>query len=84
MWNVESGLPRCSGKIDWHFDARTGATEFLDPELAQVMVEMLVHQNRPFIGCEPAEEGVRMRRASSRTGCDNSVYQSAEPLLFLA
>ncbi len=50
----------------------------LGSELAQVMVEVFVHQNGPLIGCEGAEEAVGIGGAGGWAGCDEAVDHVAE------
>ena len=45
----------------------------LGSELAQVVVDMLVHQDRPLFRSEPSKEGVRMGGAGRRTFCDEAI-----------
>src|SRR5215218_164141 len=49
------------------------------PELPQVMVGVLVHEHRPFVGCHPAEEGMWMRRASLGSSSDEPLHQASQP-----
>jgi hypothetical protein len=51
-------------------------------ELAQMMVEVLVHQNSPLLRRHASEEAVGMRGASGRTSCDHAIDQSVEPMTF--
>ena len=38
-----------------------------------MMIEMLVHQDRPLFGGEPSEEGVRMGGAGRGADCDEAI-----------
>src|SRR5579864_3903475 len=54
-----------------------------DSELAQMMVEVLVHQDRPLLRGELAEEGVGMHRANGgATGGKAVDYPGKAVLLF--
>jgi hypothetical protein len=50
----------------------------LDTELAQVVVEMLIHQLRPLVRRETAEKGVRMCGAPSRPADGEPIDQPGE------
>ena len=45
----------------------------LGSELAQMVVDMLVHQDRPLFRGEPSEEGVRMGSAGRRAAFDEAI-----------
>src|SRR5580704_3005861 len=52
-----------------------------DPELAQMMVEVFVHQDRPLLRGELAEEGVGMHRANGGAAPGKAVDDSCQPVL---
>jgi len=52
----------------------------LDPELPQVVVQMLIHQRRPFHRSEWPKKEVRMRRASPGPAPYKAVYRFTESL----
>jgi hypothetical protein len=66
-------------------DKRTfsGLFAALHPELAQVMIEVLVHQSGPLLRRELAEEGVRMLGTARRPGGGEPFYQRTKACLFL-
>src|SRR5580698_938359 len=48
------------------------------------MIEVLIHQDRPLLGRELAEEEVWMRSAAGRTGRNKAVDGDANPAALLA
>lgn len=50
-------------------------------ELAQVMVEVFVHEDGPLVGSEAAEEAVGMGGAAGGTGRDEAVEECGEASL---
>jgi hypothetical protein len=55
--------------------------KFSHPELPQVMIQVLVHQDSPFVGSEGAEERMRMTGAAGRACCSNAANEPAEARL---
>jgi hypothetical protein len=70
----------CADNSPW--DTAGRAEVPLDTELAKVMVDVLVHQDRPLAGCQAPEERVGVRGATRWTGCGELVERSDEPQLF--
>src|SRR5437899_895560 len=52
----------------------------LNPKLPQMMVQMLIHQRRPFHRSQRPEKEVRMLRACPRPTCCKAVNEFAQPL----
>ena len=50
-------------------------------ELAKVMIEVLVHQDSPFVRCERAEERMRMARAAGWALSSKAADEPAEARL---
>jgi hypothetical protein len=59
---------------------RTKLSPALDPKLPKMMVQMLVHQDRPFHRSQRPEKEVRMLRAYPRPARCKAVYRFAQPL----
>src|ERR1700722_17021440 len=58
---------------------RTASAPGLNTKLTQMMVQMLVHQCRPFQRSQRTEKEVLMFCAYARTACCKAVYRFAEP-----
>ena len=52
----------------------------LNPKLPHMMVQMLIHQRRPFHRSQRPEKEVRMLRACPRPTCCKAVNEFAQPL----
>jgi hypothetical protein len=52
----------------------------LGSELAQMMIQMLVHQDRPFVRGKRAEKCVRMRGATRSPSSGEAIDQPAQAL----
>src|SRR5580704_2754769 len=65
--------PDCGAK------GQSQARVTLCAELPQMMVEMLIHQDRPFVRSEGTKERVRMCRAAGWSRSGETIDQPAEP-----
>jgi hypothetical protein len=54
---------------------------YLHSKLAQMMVNMLIHQRRPFDRGERAKEEVGLFAAFGRTACDKTIHRFEQPVL---
>src|SRR5713226_1288992 len=61
---------------------RSSSRNLLGAELAQVMVQVLVHHHAPLLALEPAEKRVRVGRGLLRAGLAEDVDEAAEPISF--
>ena len=59
---------------------RTKPSPALNPKLPKMMVQMLIHQRRPFHRSQRPEKEVRMLRASPRPTRCKAVNEFAQPL----
>ena len=75
-WELRQ-IPGCSS---WGIPLGTKLSPALNPKLPQVMVQMLIHQRRPFHRSQRPEKKVRMLRAYPRPTRRKAVNEFAQPL----
>src|SRR5258707_132760 len=87
FWCLVNGLPekwvltlgfRFGGRISSSVPSRSPRA--LSPKLPEMVVQMLIHQRRPFYRSQRAEKEVRMPCACSRPTRCKAVNEFAEPL----